>query len=344
MLEIIHKLPALTFEYKYFIVFATAVLISAVLIPFIIKYSLKYGYVDIPNSRKIHTGRIPNLGGIAIFLGLFIASLFWYKFFNNPDFIFISTSVIILLITGIIDDIKGMKARKKLIFQIIAAFIIVAGGLRITSFYNFMGIGELPIVVQYLFSVILIVGVINAYNLIDGIDGLAAGIGIINFGVMGYMFYSLHHTSFALLSFAVSGSLLGFLMYNYNPAKIFMGDTGALILGFLTVVLGIKLIELNGIKSIQIYTPQNMVVTISSIMFLPVFDTLRVFAIRIYKHKSPFTAGKDHLHHILLKYGLQSREVTLILITINIIIILIGFTINYVLPIKVFTSSLMLIL
>ncbi|PIY02403.1 MAG: hypothetical protein COZ21_14325, partial [Bacteroidetes bacterium CG_4_10_14_3_um_filter_31_20] len=107
---------------------------------------------------------------------------------------------------------------------------------------------------------------------------------------------------------------------------------------------GIKLIELNGIKSIQIYTPQNMVVTISSIMFLPVFDTLRVFAIRIYKHKSPFTAGKDHLHHILLKYGLQSREVTLILITINIIIILIGFTINYVLPIKVFTSSLMLIL
>ncbi len=344
MLEIIHKLPSLTFEYKHFIVFATAVLISALIIPFIIKLSLKYGYVDIPNSRKIHTGRIPNLGGIAIFLGLFIASLFWYKFFNNSDFIFISVSSLILLITGIFDDIKGMKAKKKLVLQIIAAFIIVAGGIRITSFYGFLGINELPIVVQYVFSVILIVGVINAYNLIDGIDGLAAGIGIINFIVIGYLFFSLHHTSFALLSFAVSGSLLGFLIYNYNPAKIFMGDTGALILGFLTVIFGIKIIELNGVEAIRVYSPQNMVVSISSIMFLPVFDTLRVFAIRIFKHKSPFTAGKDHLHHILLKKGLQQREVTLILITINIIIILIGFTVNYILPVQVFTSALMLIL
>lgn len=202
----------------------------------------------------------------------------------------------------------------------------------------------MPIFAQYLFSVVLIVGVINAYNLIDGIDGLAAGIGVINFGVMGYVFFMLHYTSFALLSFAVSGSLLGFLVYNYNPAKIFMGDTGALVLGFLTVVLGIKAIELNGFEAIQVYSPKNMVVSISSIMFLPVFDTIRVFAIRIFKHKSPFTAGKDHLHHVLLKKGLHPREVTLILITINIIMILIGFTVNYIIPVKVFASSLMLIL
>lgn len=344
MLEIIHNLPSWTFEYKHFIVFSTAVIISSLLMPLIIKLSLKFGYVDIPNNRKIHTGSIPNLGGVAIFLGLFIASLFWYRFFNNPDFIFISASLLILLVTGLFDDIRGMKAKKKLVFQIVSAFIIVAGGIRITSFHGFLGINELPIIAQYLFSVVLIVGVVNAYNLIDGIDGLAAGIGVVNFGVLGYVFFMLHYTSFALLSFAVTGSLLGFLVYNYNPAKIFMGDTGALVIGFLTVVMGIKAIELNGFEAIQVYSPQNMIVSVSSIMFLPVFDTLRVFAIRILKHKSPFTAGKDHLHHILLKKGLHPREVTLILITINIIIILIGFTVNYIIPVKVFASSLMLIL
>jgi len=342
MKEIIYQLPNWTFEYKYLIVFSMAVLVSAVLIPGLIRYSIKNGYVDVPNVRKIHTHPIPNLGGIAIFCGLLVASLFWYRFFNSTDFLFIITGVLILFITGIIDDIKGMKAKRKLVFQILASFIVVAGGIRITSFYNFLGIGELPLIIQYLFSIIVIVGVINAYNLIDGLDGLAGGIGIINFGVMGYVFYSLHYTSFALLSFAVAGSLLGFLTYNFNPARIFMGDTGALILGFLTVVLGIKAIELN--ENTQFYSSQNMLYLISSIMFLPVFDTLRVFVVRIIKHKSPFTAGKDHLHHILLKKGLNSREVAYILITTNIIIILIGFMINYIIPLQIFTSILMLIL
>lgn len=344
MKEILSQLPNWILEYKHLIAFSTAVLISSLLIPPIIKYSIKFGYVDIPDSRKIHSKSVPNLGGIAIFLGLIIASLFWFRFFNNSDFLYISIGSIVLFVTGIFDDIKGMKAKRKLILQIIAAFIVVSGGIRITSFHDFLGIGELPLIAQYIFSIILIVGVINAYNLIDGLDGLAGGIGVVNFAVMGYVFFSLQHTSFALLSFAVAGAILGFLVYNFNPAKIFMGDTGALILGFLTVVLGIKAIELNIHTHTQFYSSQNMIFSISSIMFLPVFDTLRVFAIRIIRHKSPFTAGKDHLHHILLKKGLHPREVTYILITINIVIILIGFMINYLVPIKVFTSTLMLIL
>jgi UDP-N-acetylmuramyl pentapeptide phosphotransferase/UDP-N-acetylglucosamine-1-phosphate transferase len=344
MKEILNQLPNWILEYKHLIAFSTAVLVSSLLIPPIIKYSIKFGYVDIPDNRKIHLNSVPNLGGIAIFSGLFIASLFWFRFFNNPDFLFISIGTIILLITGIIDDIKGMKARKKLLFQIMAAFIVVAGGIRITSFHNFLGINELPIIIQYLFSIIVIVGVINAYNLIDGLDGLAGGIGIVNFGVMGYVFFTLQYTSFALLSFAIAGSILGFLIYNFNPARIFMGDTGALILGFLIVVLGIKAIELNVNTHLQIYSSQNMIFSISSIMFLPVFDTLRVFIIRIFCNKSPFTAGKDHLHHILLKKGLHPREVTYILVTINILIILIGFMINYFVPLNIFTSTLSLIL
>lgn len=339
MKEIIHQLPTWMLEYKFFIVFSTGVLISSLLIPQIIRLSMKNGWVDIPDGRKIHLRSIPNLGGIAIILGLLIASLFWYRYFRSTDFIFMVIGVFILFFTGIFDDIKGMKARKKLLFQILASFIVVAGGIRITSFQGFLGIGELNIITQYIFSIIVIVGVINAYNLIDGIDGLAGGIGIINLSIIGYVFYTMHHTSFALISFAGAGSLLGFLIYNFNPARIFMGDTGAMTLGFLTVILGIKAIELNTINYSDTYLSQHMLVFISSIMFLPVFDTLRVFTLRIIHKKSPFTPGKDHLHHILLKLGLKPVQVTVLLYTLNLLVILMGFLINYIKPLNLFVST-----
>lgn len=340
MKEIIHQLPTWMLEYKLIIVFATAVIISTLLIPQIIRFSLKNGWVDVPDSRKIHLRSIPNLGGVAIFIGLFVASLFWYKYFKSTDFIFIVIGVLILFITGIVDDIKGMKARRKLLLQILAAVIVVSGGLRITSFQGFLGIGELNIISQYVFSVIVIVGVINAYNLIDGIDGLAGGIGVINFCIIGYVFYVMGHTSFSLLSFAVAGSLLGFLIYNFTPARIFMGDTGSMIIGFLTVVLGIKAIQLNLVAHNHVFLSQNMLLFISSIMFLPVFDTLRVFVLRIIHRKSPFTPGKDHLHHILLKLGLKPVEVTVLLCTLNLLVILMGFLVNYVKPFNLFVNTL----
>jgi len=339
MEDIISQLPTWVLEYKLLIVFATAVLISSLLIPQIIRFSLKNGWVDVPDVRKIHIRSIPNLGGIAIFLGLFFASIFWYRYFKNTDFIFITIGVLILFFTGIFDDIKGMKARRKLIFQIIASFVAVAGGIRITSFQGFLGIEELNIVTQYIFSMIVIVGVINAYNLIDGIDGLAGGIGVINLSVIGYVFYSMDHTSFALISFAGAGSLLGFLIYNFHPARIFMGDTGAMTLGFLTVILGIKAIELNTITYTHTYLSQHMLLFISSIMFLPVFDTLRVFTIRILHRKSPFTPGKDHLHHVLLQLGLKPVQVTVLLYTLNVLVILMGFLINYIKPLNLFVST-----
>jgi UDP-GlcNAc:undecaprenyl-phosphate/decaprenyl-phosphate GlcNAc-1-phosphate transferase len=340
MKEIIHQLPSWMLEYKFFIVFISAVLISSFLIPQIIRFSLKNGWVDVPDGRKIHLRSIPNLGGIAIIIGLFCASLFWYRYFRSTDFIFIVIGVLILFFTGIFDDIKGMKAKKKLLFQILSAFIAVAGGIRITSLQGFLGIGELNLITQYVFSIIVIVGVINAYNLIDGIDGLAGGIGVINLSVIGYVFYTMGHTSFALISFAGAGSLLGFLIYNFTPARIFMGDTGAMTLGFLTVILGIKAIELNNITYTHTYLSQHMLLFISSIMFLPVFDTLRVFTLRIIHHKSPFTPGKDHLHHVLLKLGFKPVQVTVFLYTLNVLVILMGFLINYLKPLNLFVSTL----
>lgn len=342
MINIIQYFPSWVIEYKLFIVFITAVAISSLLIPQIIRYSFKYGWVDVPDNRKIHIRSVPNLGGVAIFLGLFFASVFWLKYFNSNDFIYLIFGVIILFVTGIFDDIKGLRAKKKLFIQIVAAFIVVAGGIRITSFQGFLGIYELPVYTQYVFSVFVIVGVVNAYNLMDGIDGLAGGIGVINFGILGYVFYSMHHMAYALLAIAVAGSLIGFLIYNFNPAKIFMGDTGALIIGFLTVVLGIKAIEFNLTPVKQLYLSQNMLIFISSIMFLPVFDTLRVFAVRVFKRKSPFTPGKDHIHHILLKKGLKPVEVTIVLYALNLLVILCGLIINYYKPINLFINSMVI--
>lgn len=341
MREIISQIPLIPIEYKFVIIFTTAVSISFLLIPRIIRFSIKYGWVDVPDGRKIHLRSIPNLGGIAIFAGLLIASLSWFDFFLSTDYIFIIISVLILFFTGIFDDIKGMRAKKKLLFQIIAASISVAGGIKISSFQGMFGIYELPAAVQYGFTILVIVGVVNAYNLMDGIDGLAGGIGIINFSALGYIFYDMNHISYALLSFAVAGSLLGFLVYNFNPAKIFMGDTGALIMGFLTVVLGIKAVEFN-LLPVGDYSSKNIILLVSCIMFLPVFDTLRVLSMRLTKKKSPFTPGRDHLHHLLLARGMKPSEVAVTLYVLNILIILIGFSYNHIITTKLFINSLII--
>jgi UDP-GlcNAc:undecaprenyl-phosphate/decaprenyl-phosphate GlcNAc-1-phosphate transferase len=321
-------------DYKYLIVFGLAFMITYLFIPFIIRLALQRGLVDKPGERKIHKGLIPNLGGVAIFIGFAGASLLWVRFFNNLDFIWILTAVILLFLTGVVDDVKGLKATTKLSIQVAVSFILVAGGIRLTSFYGLFGIHELPLAVQYFYSMIVIVGVINAYNFIDGMDGLAGGLGFISFLVMAVIFISFGNVPYAILSFSMAGALLAFLRFNFNPASIFMGDTGALLIGLMIVVLGIKAIEMNGTRVHNEEFIPNMILLVASVMGLPVFDTLRVSLIRISHKKSPFTPDNRHLHHILLRYGFDQRKTVLILYAINILIILTGFLIKDMKPLQ----------
>ena len=199
------------------------------------------------------------------------------------------------------DDLKDLSAKYKFVIQLALAVLIALSGIRITSFDGLFGIYGLPLTAQYTFTVLAIVGITNAFNLIDGIDGLAGGLGFMSLITLGLFLTMSGDINTALIAFALAGGFLAFLYFNFNPARIFMGDTGSLMLGFVVAVLAIRLLQVN-IASVHPVL-SNAPVFILGIVLIPVFDTLRVFAVRIWRGKSPFEADKTHIHHLLTNKG-----------------------------------------
>jgi UDP-N-acetylmuramyl pentapeptide phosphotransferase/UDP-N-acetylglucosamine-1-phosphate transferase len=209
--------------------------------------------------------------------------------------------MILLFGVGIMDDLKDLAARYKLVIEAGVATLLAVSGIRITSFGGLFGINELHIIAQYIITVVAIVGITNAFNLIDGIDGLAGGLGFMSLVTLGIFLTISKDLNYAMIAFAFAGALLGFLYFNFNPAKIFMGDTGSLVLGFVIAVLCVQLMKINSIHSISV-VPNIYVFTLGIVM-IPVFDTLRVFGARIWKGRSPFSADKTHIHHLITNKG-----------------------------------------
>lgn len=311
------------------ITFVLATFISARLIPVIIKYAKKLNLVDKPNERKVHKDPIPNLGGIAIFLGFFLSTLGWmmaYTGQNNFQIISIIYGLVVLFVMGIIDDQIDMKARTKFLIQIAVAITIAAAGLRIETFNGIFFIWDLPIPIQYMFTVLLVVGLTNAFNLIDGIDGLAGGIAFINSIVIGIVLYNPDEILVSLLSIGLAGALLGFLIYNFNPAKIFMGDTGSLVIGYMMAVMGVLLHNRSKLDTtvMEIKSAETTILVVG-LLVIPVYDTIRVFARRILKGNSPFKPDKTHVHHLLIQSGFNHKKSTIILYIANIVVISIAY-------------------
>ena len=302
--------------------FITAFIVTLIAIPPVISIIRKYKLFDKPNDRKEHTTPIPTMGGIAIFAGLSAALLLWFPFLNDTVQVSFFFSVITLLILGIFDDLKDISAKYKFVVQAGLACLIVLSGVRITSFEGLFSIHELPISAQYTFTVVAIVGITNAFNLIDGIDGLAAGLGFMSLITLGIFLTISGDNSYALIAFALAGGLLAFLYYNLNPARIFMGDTGSLVLGFATSVLCIRLMQVNNLtgNSVIPYSP----VFVLSIVLIPVFDTLRVFGIRMWKGNSPFSPDKTHIHHLLTNQSYSHAFATKVICSLHGIILLIA--------------------
>ncbi len=302
--------------------FLSALLLSFLSIPSIIRVAeLKHLY-DEPGERKSHDQKVPTLGGIAIFAAFGISLNFWADFSKLPEIQYILCATLLMFFTGLKDDIVHLVAYKKFIIQIIAASIlIIAGDVRLTSFYGLFGIREISFLSSYFLSLVTIVGVTNSFNLIDGINTLAAGLGILITSVFGGWFFLHGFLEYAVIAFSLTGALSGFLYYNWTPAKVFMGDTGSLILGIVCSVLAIKFIEINRINSFVSSGPAVAI----GIMMVPLFDTLRVMTIRILNKRSPFSPDKNHLHHVLLKRGMSHIQVSLVLVTINIAFILFAF-------------------
>lgn len=289
-------------DYKFALLcLVTAFVVTLITIPPIISLIKRYGFYDIPDARKEHLSPIPTMGGVAIMAGMITSLFLWFPFSRQTGQICFFFSITILFGLGIMDDLKNLSARYKFIIQIGLASLIALSGIRITSFNGLFGINELSYTAQYTFTVLAIVGITNAFNLIDGIDGLAGGIGFMSLITLGLFLTMSGDINTALIAFALAGGVLAFLYFNFNPAKIFMGDTGSLILGFVIAVLCIRLMQVNVSigKSVLPHAP----VFVLGIVLIPVFDTLRVFAIRIWKGKSPFMADKTHIHHLLTTTG-----------------------------------------
>lgn len=288
--------------------FLTSAAITVYDIPIIISLAHRKNLVDVPDERKLHNKPIPPLGGIAIFVGIFISYSIWAGS-NIPVFYpFLIAGSVLLLTVGIKDDIFALDPGKKFIAQgLAAASVVIGGNVRLYILDGLFGFHTMPEAVAVVVTIVAFVIIINAYNLIDGVDGLAGTLSMIGTLMFGIWFFINGHVGEALLAASVAGALLGFLYYNITPAKIFMGDAGSLIVGMLMGVLAFRLIELNAGSTVISF--QSPTVFALSLLIIPLFDTLRVFVVRISQGKSPFNPDRNHIHHKLLAMGFGHRNI-----------------------------------
>jgi UDP-GlcNAc:undecaprenyl-phosphate GlcNAc-1-phosphate transferase len=338
------------------LIFISAFLVVFICTPSLIRVSIRKNLTDAPGDlRKLHTRSIPTLGGVMIFAGtlfaftLFLPTIYTYlmksdgivpQVASNSNYLmsglikgdsdasqlindssYLIAAMLVLFFIGVKDDIIGTAAIFKLLGHIIIGMILVImGNIRITGFHGLFGVYGIPYWASVFLSVFTYVVIVNAINFIDGIDGLAAGIGFIGSVAFGMWFGFAHSYVMAALAFALSGSLLGFLVYNFSPAKIFMGDSGSLIVGLILSILGIKLIEYDPAR-----LPANVVFVsrplfVMSVLAYPLIDALRIVIYRSLKGSSPLAADRNHIHHALLDMNCNHRQISLILYTYTIVV------------------------
>jgi UDP-N-acetylmuramyl pentapeptide phosphotransferase/UDP-N-acetylglucosamine-1-phosphate transferase len=303
--------------------FLTAFTIAFLAVPPVIRVSSIRRIFDEPDERKLHKNSIPSLGGVAMFAAIFFSIIFWSQDINFEQLRWMILPLFIIFMQGLKDDIVSIHAVKKLIGQLIATAIMVFWGeLYIDNLHGFMGIHQIPIYVSIPFTLFTVAVIVNSFNLIDGVDGLAGTIGVVATVTFGTLFFIGQHYSLALISFTITGALLGFLWYNFSPAKIFMGDGGSLVIGMVLGILCIRFLDaqISLIGQETLPTPPIAL----AILIVPLTDTLRVFIIRMMQGRSPFSPDRNHLHHVLLRLGFNHRQVALTLGGVNLSFILLA--------------------
>ncbi|KAF0135121.1 MAG: UDP-N-acetylglucosamine:undecaprenyl-P N-acetylglucosaminyl 1-P transferase [Candidatus Saganbacteria bacterium] len=290
--------------------FLIALFVTILATPIVSKIAVRFGAVDNPGERKVHTKIVPRLGGAAIYAGFICSLIFGIIFLKllgrgmEPlHLLGIIIGGTLIFLVGIFDDLTGLKPITKLIWQFIAAGFVVFSGVTIGFISNpFNGMLTLGLVGIPL-TLIWIVGMTNAINLIDGLDGLAAGVTAISSGTLFFVALRTHQIGAALIMLSLCGAALGFLRYNFFPAKIFLGDSGSYLLGFLLASASV----------IGVFKTTLVVALIIPIMILgvPIFDTMFAITRRLGEGRSPFAADKKHIHHMLLRAGFTQREAVL---------------------------------
>lgn len=304
---------------------SVAFFITFLAIPAIMKVAQEKKLFDLPDSRKLHTSPIASLGGVGIFLGFFLSCLLTVSGKHNSELQYFFASALVIVFLGLKDDILIISALKKFLGQLAAAAILIhLADIRIDSMHGIFGLGTLPEPVSYLISYITIIVIVNAYNLIDGVDGLAGSLGVVTTSLFGIYFFMAEMPEYSLIAFGMAGSLLAFLVFNFNPAKIFMGDSGSLLLGLVNAILVIKFISVADAPG-AILPIESVVAVGFSILVVPLLDTLRVFSIRIANGRSPFVPDRNHIHHLLLDRGMSHRTVTVTCVSLNVSFIVMSY-------------------
>ncbi len=283
----------------YFSTILLSVFITVSLIPVMTRLAARFQFVDVPDQRKVHDIPVPRIGGLAIALGAFVPVIFWITADGFVRAYLIGAGA--LVIFGLLDDLKGLGYKAKFGGQLLAALVVVFyGGVKIASLGTLLrGVAQMPDWFAVTLTLFAIVGVTNAINLSDGLDGLAGGISLLGFCCIGYLAYLAGNNIVILLSLSLGGAIFGFLRFNTHPASLFMGDTGSQLLGFSAVVFAIKITQGD--------TPLSPVLPLIILGF-PVLDTLTVMVERVREGRPPFSPDKNHFHHRLMRLGMSHTE------------------------------------
>lgn len=328
--------------------FVVSFLIVYISIPSIVNVAKSKGLFDEPDIRKCHYHKVPNLGGVSIFAAIIITTGLFLNVVANPELVYLLAALTVMFFVGIKDDILIIAPSTKLMGELISVLILVVlGNLRFTSLHGFLGIYQIDYVSSVLLSTFVMIVIVNGFNLIDGIDGLAAGIGIVVSLTFGSWFFLIGAMNYAVMCTIMAGALLAFFRFNVFGGinKIFMGDTGSLLLGLLMSVFVIRFNEAN-LTYHGPFSFHSAPAVSFGILIIPLFDTLRVFILRISKGRSPFRPDMNHLHHRVLKLGFTHVEATVTITGINILFVMLMliFRANSVITLMLINLSLAVIM
>jgi UDP-GlcNAc:undecaprenyl-phosphate GlcNAc-1-phosphate transferase len=313
---------------QFIFYFLGTFMLSYFLIPKIRAKALKFNLKDTPDIRSSHTIPVPTFGGVVFYISYILVLFFAQSLDSNHVSITLIASISILFFTGLLDDFKNLSPKIKFLCQIIGvALLMFQPDFRILSLHGFMGIYEIPLYVSVGGSMFFLLGLINAFNLIDGIDGLTGITGVIVASFYSYLLYNLGYFFYLSLSLATIATLLAFLRFNFsNTRKIFMGDTGSLVIGLVLGVLTLKLLSVDDTAygSLSFYRAQ-LPLFLTGVLFVPLLDTMRVMFLRLTKGVSMFKPDRNHLHHIIVDFGLSHRKASFFIGFVNFIVALIMF-------------------
>ena len=295
--------------------------------PYILKVAITKNIVDNPDARKLQRVPVPVLGGLNVVFGVLTGVMAFNLFGNFYDLFPVFASIIIILIIGLMDDMISLTPRVRFVVEIILVlFLIFTTGYQINDFHGLWGLQEVPLYLSVPLTVVASVGIINAINLIDGVDGYSSGYSIVSCALFGVMFYALDNIRMVTLAAIVATSLIPFFFHNVfgKHSKMFIGDAGTLSLGIVFSMFVATILSVSpGGKPVD--PNMGLVPFTLAVLCVPVFDTLRVMSARIYRGKSPFHPDKTHLHHLFIELGFSHIGTTISIITANLLVVLCWF-------------------